>query len=119
MMLRPRSAPGPGVGEPQYAMAGNKGVLHDDVLAASAAEPIDEPIVFDLDILDGEQKEGAVMRRFRSRRLDDGAEPDPARMVDPAGERPTAAQHKAAFGRDRRPRRGKAGASERVAPIAP
>ena len=65
---------------------------------------------------DGDGGRGVGVGRWR---LDKGAKPDPARMVDAAGERPFAVQHKAAIGRDCGAGRGKAGATERIGAAAP
>ena len=100
-------------------MLRHESLVHDDVFAAGPRQSADKPVVLDLDIVDRQQKKRALMGRRAAQRRDLGAEPDPARMIAAAGERPLAAQHIAAIGRHRGAGRGKTGAGERVVSAAP
>ncbi len=114
-MLAARGGAGAGVREGQHAVRRDEHVMGSDVLAAGAGEPVDEPVVDDLDIADRQQEEGALVGRRGTLGRDEAAELDPARMVAAAGEGPASGEAIAALDRHRRSGRRKAGAGERFA----
>src|SRR5947207_15034851 len=97
----------------------HEGTLDDDVLAASAGEPADKPIVDNLVIAFRQLKEGAFIGRLLPRGRDHRAELAPLREIAAARERPLAGESIPALDRDRRPGRRKAGKREGVGVALP
>src|ERR1700730_12669998 len=110
---------GPRLGKQQYPVCRHERVPDDDVLAAGAGEPADEPIVDDLAILDRQQEERALKWGLLAGRADHRTELAPLRDVAAAGEGPTAGQAIATLDRDRGAGRRKAGEGERVGVACP
>src|SRR5205085_5147617 len=106
---RPWRSAGSRIGKPQHAVLRHEGTLDDDVLAASAGEAADKPIVDNLVIAFRQQKEGAFIGRLLPRGRDHRAELAPLREITAARERPLAGESIATLDRDRRPGRRKAG----------